>query len=263
MKRLIFLFLSCLLSVSVYPFSSDLSDTVKQKSGAALAKEDLDEIFKDSDIPESANNFTGHWAGIEFGINNYLSANYDLTMEPGNEYMNLNTGKSWSFNINIPQYSFGIIKDRAGLVTGMGFEFNNYRFEGNNNIYNYDGNIKDTVFTYNISKSKLTTKNLIVPLIVEFQFPDNKRNKRFYVSAGVIGGLKLGSHSKVVYSKNNNKVKEKNRSDFNLSSLRYGFTGRIGYGFINLYTKFYPTPLFEKNKGPELYPFTVGLRVGL
>ncbi len=240
-------------------------DTVNgdEKGGAALAQEDLNEIFEDNPVPESDEDFKGHWAGIEFGLNNYLSKNYDLSMDPNDDYMNLNTGRSWSFNINIPQYSFGIIKDKGGIVTGMGFEFNNYKFEGNNNIYNHNGEIKDTVFSINVTKSKLTTTYLTIPLLLEFQFPDKKRNKRIYISAGVIGGLKLGSHTKVVYRSNNNKEKDKNRGDFNLSTLRYGFTGRIGYGFINLYTKFYPTPLFEKDKGPELYPFSIGLRIGI
>ena len=53
--------------------------------------------------------------------------------------------------------------------------------------------------------------------------------------------------------------KDKNKQDFNLSTFRYGFTARVGYRGLKLYATYYPVQLFEVDKGPEVYPFSVGL----
>lgn len=211
--------------------------------------------------------FKGHWSGIDLGFNDFMNSDLTMTRKPGAEYMDLNTGRSWNVNLNIMQYSFGFGTDVIGLVTGLGFEFNDYHFDGNNSIMKDSvGNIAPLDYTklnINLDKSKLSTVYLTVPLLLEFQLPHGaSHNKRFHIAAGVIGGLKLGSHTKVVYYENSKKQKDKVRDDFNINALRYGLTARVGYHGLNLYANYYPTPLFEKDKGPELYPFAVGLSLG-
>ncbi|MCK4465033.1 MAG: outer membrane beta-barrel protein, partial [Bacteroidales bacterium] len=110
-----------------------------------------------------------------------------------------------------------------------------------------------------LEKSKFATSYLTVPLLLEFQVPAGKRSRRLFFSGGVIGGLKIGSHTKMVYKENGNRKKDKNRGDFNLSPLRYGVTARVGYRALKVFANFYLTPLFEDGAGPELYPFSVGL----
>lgn len=44
-----------------------------------------------------------------------------------------------------------------------------------------------------------------------------------------------------------------------LNMLRYGTTVRAGYSTLQLYGTYYFTPLFKTGKGPELYPFEVGV----
>ena len=90
-------------------------------------------------------------------------------------------------------------------------------------------------------------------------FINTKRRKRVYLSAGVVGDAKLGSHTKVVYRENGNRQKDKIKGDFNLRQFRYGITTRLGYKALNLFAIYYPNTLFEENKGPEIYPFTIGL----
>jgi hypothetical protein len=85
------------------------------------------------------------------------------------------------------------------------------------------------------------------------------RAKRVYISAGLVAGIKLGSHTKVVYEEDGGKNKDKNQDDFNISPFRYGLTVRIGFGFVNLYGDYYFTPMFVKEKGPELHPANIGI----
>jgi hypothetical protein len=204
--------------------------------------------------------FKGHWTGVEFGINNFVNDKFSMIRTEGEEFMDLNTGRSWNFNWNVKQYSIGFGTNRFGLVTGLGLEFNGYHFDGDNNIQELDGNVvtKDD-YPSSLSKSKLKTTFLRMPLLIELQLLNAKRSKRIYISGGVIGGLKLGSHSKVIYKVEGNKQKDKIRDDFNINPLRYGLTARIGYRALNLYGNYYLTPFFEKDNGPELYPFSIGL----
>jgi len=55
------------------------------------------------------------------------------------------------------------------------------------------------------------------------------------------------------------KQKEKVKSDFNLSPLRYHLTVRAGYKFVKVFANYSMVPMFKEGMGPELYPVTVGL----
>jgi hypothetical protein len=212
------------------------------------------------DVHERPRKFRGHWAGFEWGINNFLDADFTISREGTDEFMDLNTGRSWAINLNFAQYSLGFGTSHLGMLTGMGLEFNNYFFDHNNSLVEEnDFVVADTLDGENLAKSKLTSSFLRIPLILEAQFPNVIRSKRIYISAGLIAGLKLGSHSKVVYKDDSGKNKDKNNDDFNISPFRYGITARIGYGNVNLFGDYYFTPMFVSGKGPELHPFTIGL----
>jgi hypothetical protein len=212
--------------------------------------------------------FHGHWEGLELGLANYLNSSNTIGPAEGDEYMDLHTGKSWNVNLNFLEFNVSIIPRHMGLTTGMGLEFSDYRFD--NPITLVKDKANDNViipFDYSVEfdppiypeKTKLSTTYLTAPLLLEFQIPTENRKHPVFLSGGVIGGVKVGSHTKVVYMENGSKQKDKVRDDFNLNTLRYGFTARIGYRSMGIFATYYPTPLFEKNKGPELYPFSLGL----
>jgi len=147
----------------------------------------------------------------------------------------------------------------VGLLTGLGLEFSNYFFDNDNTIHEMSDLIVADSLDGNVSKSKLTTTYLRVPLILEVQFPNTIRAHRVFLSAGIVAGLKLGSHTKVVYKDDGGKNKDKNRDDFNINPFRYGLTARLGFGNMSFFGDYYFSPLFVEDKGPELHPFTVGL----
>lgn len=203
--------------------------------------------------------FDVHWAGLEIGLNNYLNSDFSLSLSEANRYMDLNTGKSWNVNLNFIEYDLNLIGERFGAGTGMGIEFNDYRFDSQLPIKkSNDEIVVDSSYAgYSLNKAKLTTTYITVPVIFEYQAEVSNDNKLFF-SLGLIGGLKIGSHTKVVYEDGGDKNKDKNRSDFFLSPFRYGYTARAGYGFLKVFANYYNTTLFEKNKGPQLHPFTIG-----
>ena len=199
--------------------------------------------------------FKGHWAGFEMGINSFANTDYK-GFTPN--FMDLNHNKSAEVGINFLQYDIGLQKNNKniGLVTGLGFTFNDYRFSNANTIENLGGMVHPVVLNPDgLSKSKLSTGYLTLPLLLEFQVPVNEYGKCFFFSGGLIGGLKLGSHTKVKY----NGDKSKNHDDFNINPFRYGATARIGYKGINLFGTYYFSTFFKNNRGPEMNPFTIGI----
>jgi hypothetical protein len=138
----------------------------------------------------------------------------------------------------------------------MGLNFNNYRFD-NPYTLQKGTNITEAVSLNpdGLSKTKLAISYLNVPLLFEFQIPVNQNEGRLFVNAGLVGGVKIGSHTKVKYGD----TKDKDRSGFNLNSFKYAATARVGYKDISLYATYSLNPLFQTGKGPELTPFTVGI----
>ena len=213
--------------------------------------------------------FKGHWAGVEFGINGFMDKNQSVVMKNDLAWLDLKQARSWNINLNFMQYSIGFGTDKIGLVTGMGLEFNNYHFSNpvSLKVDNTLGSptngmtIIDSTYlkgNFDVLKTKLSTTHLTIPLLLEFQIPTGDHGHRIFISGGVIGGLRIGAYTKVIY-KDGGKQKDKNRNDFNLATFRYGFTARVGYRGLKLFANYYPVSLFEKDKGPEVYPFTVGL----
>jgi hypothetical protein len=201
--------------------------------------------------------FKGHLSGVEFGFNNWLTSDHSLVMPADIDYMTLHSSKSNSFNLNFTQQSFGLTR-HFGLVTGLGINWNNYRFDGNNSIEKGPlGVIQSLPVVDQLEKSKLTTVYLTLPIMAELQIPAD--NHHINIAAGVIGAVKIGSHTKMVYE-NGDKVKS--NDDFSLSMLRYGPTARIGFENFQVYATYYMTPLFKNGKEPgghQLYPFEIGL----
>ena len=240
---------------------------IEKDGGTAIEIIDLDEEGDLDRQWRKWNRFRGHWAGVELGLTNLVTSDFSLDYPEEMKFMEMNTGKSWDFNINFLQYSIGFGTDKVGLVTGLGWELQNYRFDNPLSIMEVDGFIvADSSYMLNpdigsVEKSKIHTSYLTLPLLLEFQIPAGRRNHRVHISGGVIGGIKLWSTTKVVYKdQGGNKEKNKEKgNDYNLSPLRYGLTARIGYRALNIYANYNLTPFFEKNKGPELYPFTIGL----
>lgn len=205
---------------------------------------------------EKHKNFNGHWAGFELGVNGFTNEDYRLYA--GNEFMELDQPKSLEVNINFMEYSIVLSESSAGLVTGMGFSMNNYRFDNDITLIKDDtGVIQPETLPEERKpeKSKLTASYLTVPLLLEFQIPVNGRSNRLFISGGLIGGLNLGSHTKVKFDDS----KEKDRGSFNLNPFRCSATVKAGFNDISLFASYGLTPFFKNDKGPELFPFSIGI----
>ena len=205
--------------------------------------------------------FRKNWSGFEMGINGYLTPDNSLSLTGDGEYIDLRYNKSVVVNLNFWQQSFPLVSNNLGLVTGLGLGFNNYRFDNQTRIvYNREGLdfYEDTINS--ITKNKLTLTWINLPLLLEYQ-TQGRGYERFHIAGGMIVGTRIGTHAKYVTDDAGKKRKEKDYHDFHVPPFRFDLTGRIGWGSINLFATYSLNNLFKDDKGPELVPFSVGIRL--
>jgi hypothetical protein len=211
----------------------------------------------EKDRAERRSRFKGHWASFEAGINNYLTSDNSMVLPEEIDYMTLHSSKSWNFNFNFSQMSLGFTR-HFGIVTGLGLNWNNYRFDGNNNIQKGAGGVIEMYDPGEIlKKSKFSTVYLNLPFLLEIQIPADYHTLNLAV--GPVGAVKLYSNSKMVFD-NGDKISSD--GDLSLNVFRYGATARFGFQNFHIYGTYYLTPLFKSGKSPggvDLFPFEIGL----
>lgn len=207
---------------------------------------------------KAATRFKGHYQGVDLYYNSFLNENGSAALPGGYGFLDLNGSKSIGVGVNILQENISLSRrGNFGIVTGLGLDFNNYRFDSQYKlIVSPLGNIDAEVLTDQVKKNKLSTIYLTVPLSLELQIPTRSHKEPIYFSGGVVGGYKLRSYTKIVFSDGD---KDKTRGDYNLSDLRFGATARVGYKYINLSGSYYFTPMFDKTGDPKLYPYSIGI----
>ncbi len=200
-----------------------------------------------------------NWAGIDLGVNGFLSADGKFDLGDENESLEVEYIQSRSISFNFWEHKSRLAGDYFGLITGMGLQYNNYRLKNDYTL----ASGKDTLVafmdsTIDLRKNKFRTTWLNVPLLLEFN-TSRDREKSFHLAAGVVGGLHLGSMFKQKYGQNGQDFKTSSKNDFQVAPYKLEAMLRVGYGKVNLFASYQITELFEEGHGPELYPFTAGV----
>jgi hypothetical protein len=154
-------------------------------------------------------------------------------------------------------------RSTIGLVTGIGISFQAYRLDDHTSIL-LDENQKvqpKYIYLSSSQKSKFAMVNLEVPLLVEFQIPIRNYANRLYFSTGVTGSRRLESHTKIKYEKDGKNEKLKAPGNYSVRDFKVAATIRIGYRWVNLFATYDIFPLFEDEKGPVMYPYSLGIRL--
>ncbi|MEJ5303586.1 MAG: outer membrane beta-barrel protein [Bacteroidales bacterium] len=225
--------------------------------------------------------FEGHWGGFDMSFNGYLNADGNMDFSGSDRYLDLYMPKSIGVHLNIYEQNVKISPSgHFGFITGLGLEWHNYRF--NRGVYlDENAEVMKGYLTegVKIKKNKLVVSYLALPLLFEYQNRGDSKLSDFHFAAGALLGVRLGSHTKTVFMENQKEYQlidpatnevwktvvspredtEKVYSDFNLNPFKADAMVRVGWGYINLFGTYSLTTLFRSDKGPELYPFSVGL----
>ncbi len=202
---------------------------------------------------------------LEFsiGYNGWLE-NGSTSLSAANRGLDLVNGKSLNVNLTYNHY-FNIYKENIRFSVGLGLDWNNYRLAGDSSLAAnapkltfYQDSANGTGVNY--SKNKLLARYATLPVMLHFNTNENKKGNSLGISGGVELGYLINGRLKQV---SDAKGKQKVNDTFNLNELRYGLVGRVSYGSMGIYGKYYPQSAFNKNEGPDLNTFVVGLTFGL
>jgi hypothetical protein len=229
--------------------------------------------------------FNGHWAGFDMGLNGFVNSDFNQSFPKKYEYLDLRMTKSVAVHINFFEQNVAFSRNQKwGMVTGLGMNWNNYRFSKATRLSADSSQLEGFIDKgISVRKSKLTALYLSVPLIFEFQTNSRHKKNSFHLGAGMIASARLSSHTKKYYDERNKEFdvtqynpesdqyetvftatspdysKTKNFDDFYLQPFKFDATVRIGWGFINLFATYSVNEMFKKDKGPEVYPWTIGI----
>ena len=123
--------------------------------------------------------------------------------------------------------------------------------------------------------NKLSVMWLTVPVLFEYQTNSKMKWNSFHLTLGVVGGVRICSYTKQqFYSRNTTYfLQDDNGKDigsvdidnrytrthnqYHLNPFKLDATMRIGWSFLNFFANYSVTPMFQKNQGPELYPWAI------
>jgi hypothetical protein len=243
--------------------TGEVKDTTKIKmknSTIYIVSEGYSDEEEDTEQEDkNRRNELTYWDGVELGINGFLNPDGGTELDQSIDFMDVDYAQSRSLSINFWEQKIRLIHDYVGITTGAGLQWNNYRLKNDYTL----SSTKDTVEaflddTISMRKNKLRTTWLTVPLLLEFN-TSKEQDKNFHLSAGVIGGLRLGTMYKRRFDSDGESFRAKTKNNFNIAPYRLEAAVRVGYGAFNLFATYQLTELFEDENGPELYPFTVGI----
>ncbi|WP_300287420.1 outer membrane beta-barrel protein [uncultured Alistipes sp.] len=233
----------------------------KRVAGESKLVVAIDDFSKKSGSKKSShrNRFVwndGHWAGIGVHYSGLITNLGNLNLPADAQFL---TQSAKSIGVSINPVDYTLVKYRRfGLITGLGVEFNNFRFDDNVAL-KYQNGVMGPDPAYegiHIAKSKLYTCYLNVPLLVEFQMG---RRNHFFINAGVVGGWRMGAHTKVKAVDDRLRGTFKDRGNMGLRNFHYGYTVHIGYDHFAVSGTYYRPSIFRKGHGPQVEQVNIGL----
>ena len=229
------------------------------------------------DLKRERRNLFCYWAGLELGMNSFVTSDGRIGDGPESGPLQLNNARSRFFAINFWEQKIEFGTNHIGLFTGMGLEFDNYKLSENNTLqFNSDSTWAVAMDSPDLRKNKLRQIGLRVPLMLEFnsnraKLPSNagelegkpdwsfSRKHNFHLAAGVVGSWYFDTMYKQKYSEGGHNVKQRSKDDYNLLSYRLAARAQIGYSGLNLFAEYALTPMFEEGTAPTLNALNVGI----
>jgi hypothetical protein len=229
------------------------------------------------------NKYNGHWAGIEVGWNGYVNSDFNMDFPSNLDYLNLISARSMMVNINPFELNLNLAHNHFGLTSGLGLTFNNYYFS-NSTLLIHDSSeliaykmVDQNGVEADMKVNKLTEAWLTLPVLFEYQTNAKIKMNSFHVTLGVVGGVRIGSYTKQsFYSRNTTYYLQDDKgttvgsvyvdehptrthNQYHLNPFKVDATVRVGWSFLNFFANYSLTTMYQKNQGPELYPWAVGI----
>ncbi len=220
--------------------------------------------------PKSYNSFD-----IEIGTNNYFEDGGSSFPDSDAPY-SVRPWGSWYVSLGWSRTS--AIAGPLYFEYGSSFSWYNWKFEDAQ--YSLEKGPEMVEFIrlpseVNGKKSKLTASHINVSFVPIFDFSrgerkvksweapgvkiENYKQRGFRIGVGMYAGYRLGSHTKIKFRQDGDTDKDKDHSNFYMSSWRYGLRLRVGIRSVDLFANYDLNEVFNSGRGPELNAFSFGI----
>lgn len=201
------------------------------------------------------NKFEPHISGIYLGYSRMA----DGFLNFGNpEEVDLQANKSWDIGFTLFDGSLALTRDNSwGLSAGLGWGYTSFRVDGNYAFNKVDGMTQLTPGLEGegaYSQSRLRYFYFRIPVTVEWQKKFGRKGPLFF-SVGAEAEIRHGVKSKVKFAGQKRNI----GNDLNVHPLGVNLLAQAGYGDLGVYLRYSTYSLFQKDKGPKLYPYSFGL----
>jgi hypothetical protein len=198
------------------------------------------------------------------GFNNALIDGQDINDSPyklgGSGFVEL--GYAWTTRV-FKNSGFLYIKYGASI------QWNKLNIKDNQYFVRTGDLVELETFPLDLDKAKFRTTNLVFPVHLQFGPGRTKtvtknnttivRYSNFRVGIGGYAGFSIGHMQKLKYEDGGDRVKDKQKGDFNVNEFIYGVSGYIALGDVAVYVKYDLNPIF-RNQAVDQNNISVGLR---
>jgi len=215
--------------------------------------DDDEDYDYDDDDDDCDDDNVSHWAGVRIGVNGYLH-NDGLFIPSSHDFLELDYGRSISWDLNLFEKDFRLYKQHVELVTGLGMHFASYEFKTKYQTLSNTDPLSTTVDSTRIlNKNRLKATYLTAPLMLGFSTHKDE-DKAFRLAMGGQVSWRIGSKLKQQYNQGGQTYKPKVKSDYDLNPFLFHAVASVGYGPINIYANYGLNSLFEPNKTLNVAP---------
>lgn len=248
------------LRIKVY---EELGENEKKEEqifeGVYLEKVDADKrTFLDAlpFIPQKKryNSYDPHCSGVFIGFswmtNDFLS--FGTSKEA-----NLDLSKSWEFGFNLLSVYHNFKRNpHWGVNLGVSWGYRSFNIDGNYALLKENGEsfftAGDETTTY--SGSRLRHYFFRIPVLLEWQ--QRVGHSKVFFNAGPEFEIRHGVKS---FSHINGGKKRTMGKGMYVQPVGINLLAQAGYGNIGIYLRYSTYGLFQKNKGPEVTPYSFGV----
>lgn len=225
-------------------------------------KGDRDSLKRDETVSFFEGGRSRVFQGFEIGVSGFSYNDYFSFNSPaGQRGYELDNATSIHWAINPFEMDVRIIGEYFKFSTGLGYSVKNFSFANNNLLRVSNGPVVSSevdIEAWDFSRNRFRTGYINLPLLFHLN-TRSRPSKSVGFVFGAVTGLRLFEIYRVKYFEAGQRV------DYNISrnwkTNRFNLEARAGitYGGIQLFATHFVNPLFTKNVGPDLFPFTIGL----
>lgn len=179
------------------------------------------------------------FSNFDLGLTKLLDDG-DLSLSPENKFLDYKTWKT--INVGFDALHMGFkFTDQFKVSLAAGFDWTHIRLKQDILFLEDTDPLSYVESDIDYKKNRFTSSYLRIPLAFEVRTKSGALPRRIYFAAGPMAGILLKGSQKL---KSKEEGKRKVKDDFNFAPLTYGAFGRLSYGSVGIYVKYYFNDMF-------------------